>query len=175
MNHLALENLIYWINERNRIYLAKEQGFPKPWSTNYVMQRTYFCNIHREKDRVTRWIRHNYTYEDFMEKFHGEAFKNNQEIHPTTGDLRPDGFRGYSVCAKNRFQKNVSVCMFGISPIRLFQAFQKGCFPLFGSGVIGSGAGRSSSVQMLGDSSHIARFKCSDATVRRPGACVWRQ
>jgi len=30
-----------------------------------VFQRTYFCNVHREDDRVTRWLRENYTPDTF--------------------------------------------------------------------------------------------------------------
>lgn len=52
-----LDDLIYWINERYEVYLKKEAGEPKPWSTDPVFQQTYFCNVHRENDRVTRWIR----------------------------------------------------------------------------------------------------------------------
>ncbi len=54
------EMLIYWINERYNIYLKKERGDPAPWSDNPVMQETYFCNVHRENDRVTKWIRANF-------------------------------------------------------------------------------------------------------------------
>jgi hypothetical protein len=32
-----------------------------------VFQRTYFTNVHREDDKVTRWIRRNYTPNDFGE------------------------------------------------------------------------------------------------------------
>lgn len=39
------------------MYLRKENGFPKPWSDDRVFQTTYFCNVHRENDKVTRWIR----------------------------------------------------------------------------------------------------------------------
>lgn len=51
------EQLIYWINERYNIYKAKERGEEAPWSDNPVMQETYFCNVHRENDKVTKWIR----------------------------------------------------------------------------------------------------------------------
>jgi hypothetical protein len=33
----------------------------KPWSKDWVFQETYFCNVHRETDKVTQWIRENYT------------------------------------------------------------------------------------------------------------------
>lgn len=55
------ETLLYWIKERYKVYLRKENGFPKPWSDDPVFQRTYFCNVHRENDRITKWIRKFYS------------------------------------------------------------------------------------------------------------------
>lgn len=57
------EQLIYWITERESIRKKKEAGLPAPWSDNPVMQETYFCNVNREDDKVTRWIRQNWTYD----------------------------------------------------------------------------------------------------------------
>lgn len=56
------EQLIYWITERESIRNKKEAGLPAPWSDNPVMQVTYFCNVNREHDKVTKWIRQNWTY-----------------------------------------------------------------------------------------------------------------
>lgn len=41
----------------------KESGAPKPWSKDWVFQETYFCNVRREDDKVTRWIRQNWSPE----------------------------------------------------------------------------------------------------------------
>lgn len=41
--------------------MAKESNLPKPWSEDWVFQETYFCNVRREDDRVTRWIRQNWS------------------------------------------------------------------------------------------------------------------
>lgn len=55
------EQLVYWIRERYDVYLKKEiERKPKPWSSDPVFQRVYFCNVHRENDRVTKWIRQSY-------------------------------------------------------------------------------------------------------------------
>jgi hypothetical protein len=43
--------------------LKKDLGLPKPWSNDEVFQRTYFCNVRREHDRVTRFIRERYSPE----------------------------------------------------------------------------------------------------------------
>jgi hypothetical protein len=56
------EQLVYWITERESIRKKKEAGLPAPWSDNPVMQETYFCNVNREDDKVTKWIRENWTY-----------------------------------------------------------------------------------------------------------------
>lgn len=55
--------LIHWIIERDKIRKLKESGAPKPWSMEPVFQKTYFCNVNREDDKVTRWIRENWHYE----------------------------------------------------------------------------------------------------------------
>ncbi len=57
------EQLIYWITERDSIRKKKESGSVAPWSDNPVMQETYFCNVNREDDKVTRWLRTNWKYE----------------------------------------------------------------------------------------------------------------
>jgi hypothetical protein len=64
------EILLYWIRERNKIYELKTQGFPKPWTSDPVFRSTYFCNVRREDDRVTKWLRNRwgqYVMEDNYE------------------------------------------------------------------------------------------------------------
>jgi hypothetical protein len=56
------EQLAYWINERYRIKLAKEAKDTPPWSTDPVFNSVRFCNVHREDDKVTRWIRKYWNY-----------------------------------------------------------------------------------------------------------------
>jgi alpha-glutamyl/putrescinyl thymine pyrophosphorylase clade 1 len=48
--------LIDFIIEREAIRLAKEAGKRPPWTRDKILQDGYFCNIHREDDKVTRWI-----------------------------------------------------------------------------------------------------------------------
>lgn len=54
---------VYWVTERESIRKKKEAGLPAPWTDNPVMQETYFTNVNREDDKVTRWIRNNWKYE----------------------------------------------------------------------------------------------------------------
>jgi len=53
--------LAYWIKERECVRAHHDAGGPKPWSKDPVFQRTYFCNVHREDDTVTKWIRANWS------------------------------------------------------------------------------------------------------------------
>lgn len=64
------EELAYWINERYRIKLAKESGLPPPWTRDPIFRTVRFCNVHREDDKVTRWIRQNWNeYDDAPWRF----------------------------------------------------------------------------------------------------------
>lgn len=53
--------LSYWMEERNRVRVLKQDGIPKPWSSDSIFQQTYFCNVMREDDRVTQFIREQYS------------------------------------------------------------------------------------------------------------------
>ena len=68
-NYTRPELLAYWISERERVRGRKERGDARPWSDDPVFQWTYFCNVHREDDRVTKWIRENYTPSIFGEYY----------------------------------------------------------------------------------------------------------
>jgi hypothetical protein len=45
-----------FVKERWQIYWNKRKGLPKPWTVDPVLQTTFFCNMKRENDRVTKWI-----------------------------------------------------------------------------------------------------------------------
>lgn len=49
-------DLAHWINERYSIKLRRDQGLPAPWTADPVMASVRFCNVHREDDKVTRWL-----------------------------------------------------------------------------------------------------------------------
>lgn len=54
------EMFFYWIKERESIRQKKEAGLPKPWTDDPILQHYKFCNVHREDDRVTKWIKDNW-------------------------------------------------------------------------------------------------------------------
>lgn len=46
-------------NERIRIYTLKEFNMPKPWTKNPIFLDSYFCNVFRQDDKVSKWIINN--------------------------------------------------------------------------------------------------------------------
>jgi hypothetical protein len=51
-----VQPLYNFIVEREKVRIAKEAGHPRPWTTNPILAEAKFCNMHREHDRVTKWI-----------------------------------------------------------------------------------------------------------------------
>lgn len=54
-----MARLCYWIRERHHIYLHKQQGKPKPWTNDEILQSYFFTNPYRENDKTTVWFRQN--------------------------------------------------------------------------------------------------------------------
>lgn len=54
-----INQLLYFIKERHSIFLKKGEGLPKPWTEDKILQTYKFCNVYRELDTVTIWIRKN--------------------------------------------------------------------------------------------------------------------
>jgi hypothetical protein len=52
-----LDPLIYFINERHHIYLRRQAGSKPPWTSDPILANYRFCNVFRELDRTTTWIR----------------------------------------------------------------------------------------------------------------------
>lgn len=50
------DQLLYWVKERYNIFLKKEGGLCPPWTSDPILQNYRFCNVHRENDKVTKWI-----------------------------------------------------------------------------------------------------------------------
>jgi hypothetical protein len=42
--------------ERQRIYILKELGQPKPWTLDPIMQEGFFCNVFRDQDKTTKYF-----------------------------------------------------------------------------------------------------------------------
>lgn len=54
-----LDDLLFWVAERERVRVKKEAGENQPWTNDWVLKQYRFCNVRREDDRVTKWI-HNH-------------------------------------------------------------------------------------------------------------------
>lgn len=59
------QSLVYWIIERDNIRQAKLLDLSPPWTQNKVLAENYFCNINREDDKVTQWIRSNWICDEW--------------------------------------------------------------------------------------------------------------
>lgn len=56
---LDIEPLVYFMQERHRIYQRRAAGQPAPWTEDPILRDNRFCNVFRELDTVTVWIREN--------------------------------------------------------------------------------------------------------------------
>lgn len=56
---IDLTLFFYTANERNRIYTLKELGLKKPWTNDEVFMDSYFCNVFRNYDKVSKYIINN--------------------------------------------------------------------------------------------------------------------
>jgi len=56
----SLELLLYWVRERHSIYLKKSSGQAFPWTEDEILKTKRFCNVFRELDKETLWIRENW-------------------------------------------------------------------------------------------------------------------
>jgi hypothetical protein len=54
------ERLLAFAVEREAIRLRRSAGQPKPWTDDIILRSYRFCNIRREDDAVTQWIRVNW-------------------------------------------------------------------------------------------------------------------
>ena len=55
-----LERFFYYINERHNIYRKRQEGEKFPWTKDEILQTYSFCNVFRELDKVTIWLRENW-------------------------------------------------------------------------------------------------------------------
>jgi len=55
-----VEDFFNYINERHAIYINKEAGAEFPWTEDKILQEYSFCNVFRELDTVTIWLRENW-------------------------------------------------------------------------------------------------------------------
>lgn len=49
-----------FVTEREAVRTRKEAGAPAPWSDDWILNTYRFCNVRREDDKVTRWLKKNW-------------------------------------------------------------------------------------------------------------------
>lgn len=62
------EGFFNYARERYQILLNRRAGLPKPWTDDPILQSYRFCNVFREDDTTTQFIRKHVTYEDYGER-----------------------------------------------------------------------------------------------------------
>lgn len=50
--------ILFWIKEREQVRINKLHGI-EPYTNDPILSNNRFCNVRREDDRVTKWIREN--------------------------------------------------------------------------------------------------------------------
>lgn len=55
-----VQRLAAFIKERDRIYIKRLNGRKPPWTNDQIIGNGRFCNVYREQDKVTIWIRENW-------------------------------------------------------------------------------------------------------------------
>jgi hypothetical protein len=57
---MRTDDLFAFIKERYAILRRRQAGSPKPWTQDPILQGYRFCNVYREDDTVTQWIKANW-------------------------------------------------------------------------------------------------------------------
>lgn len=57
VGHATIEDFAYWINERHRIYIKRQQEESKPWTEDKILRDYKFTNAFRELDKGTVALR----------------------------------------------------------------------------------------------------------------------
>lgn len=60
LDGVALKRLVAFIGERHAIYNRRTAGQAKPWTEDPILRDHKFCNVYRELDATTVWIRKNW-------------------------------------------------------------------------------------------------------------------
>jgi alpha-glutamyl/putrescinyl thymine pyrophosphorylase clade 1 len=54
------QDLFNFVQERYAVLQRRQAGLPKPWTQDPIIQSYRFCNVYREDDTVTQWIKENW-------------------------------------------------------------------------------------------------------------------
>lgn len=54
---MRVDELMAFMQERHHIHQLRQIGVPKPWTKDPILQDYRFCNVYRELDTETQWIK----------------------------------------------------------------------------------------------------------------------
>jgi hypothetical protein len=54
-------NFTRFVIARHNVWVARDAGLDKPWTKDPILQSYRFCNMYRELDTVTQWLRSNWS------------------------------------------------------------------------------------------------------------------
>jgi hypothetical protein len=54
------DRYFYFVEEREKVRVAKEIGAPRPWTDDEIIDTYRFCNMRRMDDRVSQWLLNNW-------------------------------------------------------------------------------------------------------------------
>lgn len=54
-------DFVRFVEARQWVYVNRAKGKPKPWTDDPILQSYRFCNVYREHDTVTVWLRQNWS------------------------------------------------------------------------------------------------------------------
>ena len=57
---MRIGDLFNFMKERHAIHERRRAGLPKPWTQDRILQEYKFCNVYRELDTETKWIKENW-------------------------------------------------------------------------------------------------------------------
>ena len=63
----SIKEFFSFLDERQAIYERRQAGQAWPWTDDPILRDYYFCNVFREQDKVTAWIR-KYLREPIMKR-----------------------------------------------------------------------------------------------------------
>lgn len=52
-----VEEFFLFMKERHNVYVRRAKGQPFPWTADEILSTYRFCNVYRELDKVTVWVR----------------------------------------------------------------------------------------------------------------------
>jgi hypothetical protein len=57
---MRIQDFFKFIKARHQIYVRRQEGQAPPWTADPILRKYKFCNVYRELDRGTIWLRENW-------------------------------------------------------------------------------------------------------------------